>query len=220
MSNAGGADSPQTPARAARRPQRDHVVPARAQTFGMWLFLITLTMLFASGMVGYVFIRLAGAGMPRPGAMRPALLNPLLFSSTALVLLASVAIHMAVARVRRERFRPFIRWLLITDALALGFLTVQAPAMVGLFSQDEGIGHALGQTGVRDTRLYGLIFVFVLLHALHVLGGMIYLAIVTRRAFAGRYDHEHHTGVRHAAMYWHFLDGVWLLMFGTFLAVG
>jgi heme/copper-type cytochrome/quinol oxidase subunit 3 len=60
----------------------------------------------------------------------------------------------------------------------------------------------------------------VLIHALHVLGGVIYLAIVTQRALAGRYDHEHYTGVKHAAMYWHFLDLVWLMMFGTFLVLG
>jgi cytochrome c oxidase subunit III len=73
---------------------------------------------------------------------------------------------------------------------------------------------------MRDTRLYGMIFFFVLVHAAHVLGGMIYLAIVTHRALDGRYDHENYVGVKHAAMYWHFLDVVWLLMFGTFLFAG
>ena len=213
--------------RAPARPRtlfspddHDHVVPARVQAFGMWLFLTTLTILFASGMIAYVFIRLRGQGMPPPGALRDQIARPLLFVSTTAVLLASVTIHMALVKVRRERRGAFIKWLLATDALALLFLAIQTPAMWGLLASDVGAGHALGQLGVRDTRLYGIIFFFVLVHAAHVLGGMIYLAMVTRRALAGRYDHEHVVGVRHAALYWHFLDLVWLFMFGTFLVVG
>jgi cytochrome c oxidase subunit 3 len=60
----------------------------------------------------------------------------------------------------------------------------------------------------------------VLLHAAHVVGGIILLALVARKAFRGGYDHEHHLGVHHAALYWHFLDIVWLVMFGTMLGLG
>ena len=68
--------------------------------------------------------------------------------------------------------------------------------------------------------MWAVLFCFVLLHAAHVLGGIIYLAVVTVRAYRGVYDHEHFVGVRHAALYWHFLDVVWILMFGTFLLLG
>jgi len=54
---------------------------------------------------------------------------------------------------------------------------------------------------------------------LHVVGGLIYLMMVLLKAYAGRYDHERYTGVRHAAMYWHFLDIVWLVMFGTMVVL-
>ena len=70
------------------------------------------------------------------------------------------------------------------------------------------------------TQLYKLLFILVLLHAAHVAGGVIYFAAVTRRALDGYNDHEYYTGVRNAAMYWHFLDVVWLCMFGTFLYLG
>ena len=199
---------------------RQHVVPSRVQTFGMWIFLVGLAILFFSGMVAYAFIRVTGAGLPDPGALRPALESPLLFTSTGLVLAASFAIHMSVVRVRREKRRAFLTWLILCDVLALAFVAVQTPAMIHLLSRDVGVGHALDQLGPRPTRLYGLIFFFVLIHALHVVGGIIYLAFVTKRAFAGKYDHEHTVGVRHAALYWHFLDVVWLMMFGTFLIVG
>ena len=68
--------------------------------------------------------------------------------------------------------------------------------------------------------LYGLIFVLVLLHAAHVLGGIIALLRTGQQASRGVYDHEHYQPVRHVALYWHFLDAVWLAMFFTFLLMG
>jgi heme/copper-type cytochrome/quinol oxidase subunit 3 len=66
-------------------------------------------------------------------------------------------------------------------------------------------------------RLEGILFVLILLHALHFVAGMIALTIVTVRGLKGRYDHEYHGGVRMCAFYWRFLDVVWLALFGTFL---
>lgn len=67
------------------------------------------------------------------------------------------------------------------------------------------------------TRLEGLLFVLILLHALHFVAGMIGLTVVTVRGLAGRYDHEYHGGVRLCAVYWRFLDVVWIALFGVFL---
>ena len=199
---------------------RVHVVPARVQTFGMRVLLVTLSILFASGMIGYIFIRLRGAGMPAPGALRGEIAHPLLFVSTTIVLMASITIHLALVNIRHERPTSFLRWLLVTDFLALAFLAIQTPAMYALLTSDTGEGKSLLAPAIRDTRLYGLLFFFVLIHAAHVVGGLVYLVVVTSRAIAGHYDHEHVVGVRHAAMYWHFLDLVWLAMFGTFLVLG
>lgn len=67
--------------------------------------------------------------------------------------------------------------------------------------------------------LYGLVFFLVLIHALHVFGGIIALARTWQQARRGVYDHEHYQPVRHVALYWHFLDAVWLAMFFTFLVM-
>lgn len=66
-------------------------------------------------------------------------------------------------------------------------------------------------------RLEGLLFILILLHALHFVAGMAALTVVTRRGLRGRYDHEYHGGVRMCALYWRFLDVVWIALFGTFL---
>ena len=59
--------------------------------------------------------------------------------------------------------------------------------------------------------VYALVFTLVLIHALHVIGGIVQLLIVWSKARRHRFDHEHYAPVKHAMMYWHFLDGVWVV---------
>ena len=68
--------------------------------------------------------------------------------------------------------------------------------------------------------MYGLVFFLILVHALHVVGGIVALGIVTFRARRRKYDHENYMGVQFAARYWHFLDVVWIGMFTMFLVMG
>ncbi|MCZ6542722.1 MAG: cytochrome c oxidase subunit 3, partial [Planctomycetota bacterium] len=60
-------------------------------------------------------------------------------------------------------------------------------------------------------------YVLTGVHALHVIGGLIPLAAVTIRSFRNRYSSTDHAAVRYCAMYWHFLDGVWIVLFATLM---
>ena len=112
--------------------------------------------------------------------------------------------------VRRERQPAFRRWLLASLCLGLGFVMIQVPAMAGLLAQHRELRKAgLG--------IYGLVFVLILVHALHVVGGIVVLARLWLRGRKNIYDHEHFQPVRYAAMYWHFLDAIWIVMFLMFL---
>ena len=186
-------------------------------SIGMWLFLAALTMLFAASLVGYIVIRLAG---PAAGAVR---LPPELWLSTTLVIGVSIAMGWTLHQVRRERQPAFRAGLLAALLLAAGFIAVQTPALVGLLGEHL---HRLAQLRAQNqvarsagVALYGLVFVLILLHALHVLGGIIALVSVAYRGRRGDFDHEHYLPVLHATMYWHFLDVVWIVMFSTFWAL-
>ena len=82
------------------------------------------------------------------------------------------------------------------------------PTLVPTQTAPSG-GYATVRTGLYMFTFY----VLTALHALHILGGLIFLATVTAKSFAGRYSPDYHPGVTYAAMYWHFLDVVWLIMF-------
>ena len=180
-----------------------HRLPPNTATIGMWLFLAALTMLFGATMLAYAIIRTHGAAAPALGTVH---LPHLLWLSTALMLLGSVTIHRALAAVRRERQAQLRQSLVMTCLLAVAFCTVQTPALWKLLQTHRA-------AAMQGTFLYGLIAFLILIHALHVLGGIIGLTVTTAHAFQNRYDHENYAGVKHAAMYWHFLEAVWVVMF-------
>jgi heme/copper-type cytochrome/quinol oxidase subunit 3 len=194
--------------------------PHRSAVIAMWLFLLSLGMLFIASMLAYVLVR---TGLFGQGQQRPALgslhLPGSLWISTALVLLGSVTIHRALVCVRREWQKPFRGWLAATLAIALAFVIVQTPALGSLIIKHSEQLRLAGNEG-RPMALYGAIFFLIVVHALHVVGGIVSLAWVTYRAGQHRYDHEHYLPVKHAALYWHFLDIVWIAMFSLMLILG
>jgi cytochrome c oxidase subunit III len=193
--------------RSASPAKPPPTLATRAGTVAMVLFLISLGMLFTACMLGYVLIRIHSEKSPPLGAIN----IPLgLCFSTLLVLAGSVTMHFAVRDVHRERLADLRQWLLTTLGIAIAFLLLQAVFLSELLRQD----HVARSQGVV---LYALIFFLVLVHGLHVVGGVVALALVYVGARMGRYDHEHFFPVRNAALYWHFLDGVWLTMFTIFL---
>jgi cytochrome c oxidase subunit 3 len=184
-------------------PKPNHRTPPYTATVGMWLFLAALTMLFAATMLAYLIIRTHGPSSP---ALHTIHFPRMLWLSTAAILAGSYTIHQAVHAAQHERQLLMRRYLILTCALALLFVSIQIPSLASLLSQHQ-------TSSSQGLGLYGLVFVLILVHALHVVGGIIGLAVTTIHARQGRYDHEHFNGIKHAAMYWHFLDIVWLVMF-------
>ena len=180
---------------------------AGAGKFGMALFLASLTVLFAASLAGYLVVRARADAWPPPNA--PSLPVGMWFS-TILILASSVTIQGALSSVKRNRLGVVMGLLLVTTLIGVCFLVSQVANWAWLISITSQV-----QTG-----LY--LFTFYLLtglHAAHVIGGLILLAVVTARAFRGRYSSSFHPGVTYATMYWHFLDVVWLVMFAAMFLV-
>lgn len=197
--------------------------PHRTYALGMRLFLASLGMLFAASLVGYIMIRLTTASnVPRGTIHFP----QLLWLSTALVLLGSYTLHRSVQAIRIEQQKAFRGWFLASMVVAVLFLLVQIPCLLDMLKQHFHYLQIQQQATIDSGRqapgmpLYGLSFFLILLHALHVVGGVIALAIVGHKGFRNAYDHEYHAGPTFAAVYWHFLDVVWLILFGTLLLLG
>jgi cytochrome c oxidase subunit III len=173
-----------------------------AGMFGIGLLVVSLSMLFAASMVALLIVR-AQAGAWPPHGM-PALPSSLWFS-TVIILMASVAVHRAVGAVRRDDRRGLVRNLMATFVIGVLFLAVQSANWVEFY------------LAIRHTQFLGAymgMFYFLTgLHAAHVVGGLVPLWVVLRRARAGRYSANYYPGVRYVGIYWHFLDVIWVALF-------
>jgi cytochrome c oxidase subunit 3 len=177
-----------------------------AGVFGMWLFLITLGVLFLATILGYLVVRM------NPDPAEPFIpvdappLPRLLLLSTAALLGSSATMHATVRAIRAGARSRAASAAGLTLLLALAFLAVQGWAWLDLWRSELRI----------DDSLYAWTFyVLTGLHAAHVIGGLVPLAIVCVRARGGHYTPEHPEGAVYCAMYWHFLDGVWIILYAT-----
>jgi cytochrome c oxidase subunit 3 len=178
---------------------------ARTSQLGLWILLLSLSVLFVAGMVGYVLIRLRA---PDTVALD---LPDVLWGSTAALLAAGWLLQRALvlARRRRPTYRiPFRLGLLA----AFLFLGLQTPGLIELLSRHQDMR-------AQHMGLYGLVFFLVLLHAVHVVGGLVAWLVIARRGSpaGGRDDAG---SLRLLTTYWHFLDGVWAVMFSLLLVLG
>ncbi|NKB70400.1 MAG: hypothetical protein GKR89_25295 [Candidatus Latescibacteria bacterium] len=171
---------------------------------GLVIFLVSLAVLFAASLVGYIITRLA---MPEGSVDLPAGL----WFSTVLLLLSGLTIHKTQTSLHQDQFTWAHRWLKATFALSLAFLIVQAPCVLFLL---ESHWRVLNQENFGG---YGLVLALIAIHALHVIGGMVPLAWQTYRAHFHGLSRAQAPNLRSCALYWHFLDGVWLIMFALFL---
>jgi cytochrome c oxidase subunit 3 len=175
----------------------------RQAWLALYLLLASLGVFFAGSLLAYGVIRLSG-GPPRQAIELP----PGLWISTLLLLAGGWALSHALKAVRRERQAAVRQWLSAGCVLLAGFVAVQATCL------DELL--AVHREAAPQTSLAGLMFLLILLHALHVVGGAVPLGLVTYAAHRGRYDHESHTPLALCLTYWRFLEVVWLVMLATF----
>lgn len=175
---------------------------------GAWLFLASLSVFFVACMVLYaiyVLLRIA----PQAGEIQPFFLPRGFLLTTVNLVAISVLLHLAVGAIRRERRVDFARYLILSAVLAVAFLVLQGSGLTWMVQEMQ-------RPGPTMQSLYGLTFVLVILHALHVVGGAAGMVFLLFGLARGSYDHERYFPVRFCAMYWHFLDGVWVIMLAGF----
>jgi len=179
-----------------------------AGKFGVGLFLVSLGVLFATSIVGYLVIRVQlGRDWPDDLPSLPALL----WLSTGVLVVSSGTMQWALHSVRHDRQRPFRAAMLLTTYLGIAFLLMQTWCWL------EWLGPISQRWAASDAHRFALAGFYVLtgLHALHVIGGLIPMVMVTHRAMRDGYSSRFHPGVQFVAMYWHFLDAVWIVLLIT-----
>jgi cytochrome c oxidase subunit III len=169
---------------------------------GLWLFLVSDSFVFG----GLMVMRINLLGFTRPD------LNQLLgLAVTSILLISSFFMNRGETLMHNGDRRGFLLNTAITFVLGLGFLLGVVLVEWRLAIQ-EGLTPDSGPAGAAFFMMTGM-------HAFHVFTGLILLAVIMANGRRGLYDEKNYP-VEAAAVYWHFVDVVWIFFYPALYLIG
>lgn len=182
---------------------------AETLMFGFWVFLMSDAILFGLAFATYEASIHAAAGGPTPSEIYDI---QSIFIETMLLLLSSFTYGMASLSMKYKQSVPrLVGWLVITLVLGLGFIGFEIHDFLTMISA--------GATPMRS----GLLSAFwdlVPLHGLHVTCACIWMLCLFGQMARHGLDDQTQLGVMRLALFWHFLDIVWIAIFTVVYLAG
>ncbi len=172
---------------------------------GMWIFLATDVIVFGAILGSYLYIRSFTPNWPAPGTIHSV---PVGLLDTLVLLTSGLTAFLGLESIKEGKQRNMIIWLCVTFALGATFLGLHA----GEWYNDYFVGHLTPWSSLAGSTYYFTVG----LHGAHVTVGLIIMAYLIRKAMAGGYTKDSHEGVENFALYWAFVDIVWIFVFPLF----
>ncbi len=163
----------------------------------LWLSMVSMVMIFAGLTSGYI-VRQAESNwfvfqLPK-----------IFYLSTAFIVLSSVSMQWALSSLKKNNRSQLITGLITTLGLGFAFAFTQFAAWSKLV--DAGIFFTGNPSG-------SFLYVLTALHLFHLLGGIIFLMVISARSIQGKFSSTNTLPVELCAIFWHFLDGLWVYLF-------
>jgi cytochrome c oxidase subunit 3 len=178
-------------------------VPSRK--LGIWMFIVADAATFAAVLFAYGYMRVANPDWTRPFAFWPTIANGIVM--TVVLLTSSLTTIAAVLAAQAGRKTSALRWLGATMLLGTLFAALHLREWIAMM----GEGWRPFRNPLGGTPLVGATFFSVTgLHLLHVLIGVIVIAVIALGYRRGRFEPGH---VETVGLYWHFVDLVWMFVF-------
>jgi len=175
-------------------------------TLGMVFFVGSWSMAFGTLFLSFLILRNRAGTWPPPGLDLPSF--PLALAATVVLMASSVALHASVARGRQGQAGFGALW-----ALGLGLGLVFSALQTWLWYDLLNRGATPGAS-MYESLFFGLTWI----HAAHVACALLSLVWMAVGISTGRYGQHRISTVTNAAIFWHFMDAVWVVMFlGFFL---
>lgn len=196
-----------------------------AATVGMWVFLATEVLFFGGLFLGYTVYRFA-----YPADFRAAGEHTLLLAgavNTAVLLVSSFTMALAVRAAELQRRKPLFWLLAATAFLGLVFLGIKAFEYSAEIH--EGLlpgasfhppGHVSGEGLDHQRIFFSFYFTMTGLHGVHVTIGIALILGYAWRAWRTKRLAHLSTGVDLLGLYWHFVDIVWVFLFPLIYLMG
>ncbi|MGB3588481.1 MAG: cytochrome c oxidase subunit 3 [Tunicatimonas sp.] len=179
------------------REEPQPILSMHPQKFALWLFIVTVVMIFAAFTSAYIVRRSEGNWLDFE-------LPPLFWTTAGIIFASSISMHWAYISAKRDQIIQLRAALLITLGLGIAFLIGQFMAWGALVNIEVFfVGNPAGS------------FVYVLsgVHGVHIISALIFLMVVVVKAFRYKVHSKRMDTMEMCVTYWHFLDGLWLYLF-------
>jgi len=189
-----------------------HGAPSEGSPYGIeskklaiWLFIIADAATFGAILFAYGYLRIENPDWTKPFAFSPTIVNGIVM--TVVLLTSSLTMVAAVDAAQTGRTSVGVRWLGATMLLGIAFAALHLREWFAMI----GDGWRLFRNPMGGSPLFGATFFGITgLHLLHVICGVIVIAVITIGFRRGRFDAGH---VETTALYSHFVDLVWMFVF-------
>ena len=173
----------------------------------LWVSMISMTMMFAGLTSAYVVSknREDWVTFDLPSSF---------FISTLLIILSSVTFYIATRLIKTNNTKKTSVFLVITLILGVGFVYYQFQGFKQLI--DAGLYFTGKDSNVSTSFLY----VITISHMAHILAGMVVLATVLVQNIKNKYSSSNSLGLELGAIFWHFVDALWIYLFMFFYFIG
>jgi len=192
---------------------------AEASKIGMWLFIFTELLLFGILFVIYSVYRylnhdafhLAAADLDTfTGAV-----------NTLILLVSSMTIAMSVTALQKKNKPLTLSLNGITFVIGVVFLVNKyfewgAKFDHGIFPGSATLAETLSQ---GEILFFGLYFIMTGLHALHIIIGLVFIAVVMWKVAKGKVHAERSALLENSGLYWHLVDIIWIFLFPLFYLI-
>lgn len=174
---------------------------ARSYKLLLIFTMISIVMLFAGLTSAYVVSK------SRRDWLQNFELPQTFYWSTVVILLCSLTFFLAKKAIKKDDKKSTTLYLWLTLALGATFVYLQLEGFDILFKNN------LFPTGSAGSVTISFLYILVVVHLAHLFGGIVSLLIIIYNHFKQKYNSSQYLGIELGAMYWHFLDFLWIYLF-------
>jgi cytochrome c oxidase subunit 3 len=182
---------------------RDEYKSRTARSYKLILLfsMVSMTMMFAGLTSAFVVSK------SRVDWLNDFELPAAFYFSTIVIMGCSVTFHLAKKAIQKDNKNATTTFLFATLALGILFVILQ---FVGF---DQIVKQGYYFTGSESSITTTFLYVVAVVHLIHLAGGVISLLIIIYNHFKQKYNSSQTLGIELGAMYWHFLDFLWIYLF-------
>lgn len=185
----------------------------RNNRMGIWLFCFSEL---------FLFLALLAVRFLLWGSDRPALSQEVGLVTTSVLLVSSYYVYRGETAMGHGDRKTFLNSYLIAAILGIIFFLGVVGLewnIFGLSIEVAGI-ELTGHLKPTDGVLAGVFFAMTGMHTLHVVSGIIFLLVVWNNGRRGHFTTEEHWGVEASAIYWHYVDVIWVFFYPALYLIG